>query len=271
MMFLVLGGTGTVGSRVAAQLRSAGHDVRIAARHADCRFDWSDPTTWPAALRGVHSMYVLLPEQTALPAPFLPAARQAGVRRVVLHSDRGVEVMRVANLQDAERQVRDSGLEWTIVRPDWFNQNFGTFFRQAVLDGRLCVPVTTRQGFVDADDIAAVGVAALTSSGHAGRVLELTGPRALSFPEALAHIADASGRTVEFDPAPAAFRESMRAGGLPDELVEAMLANYAALTARGDTAPTGAVEAVLGRPGKDFADYARETAAEGVWVTSAGG
>ncbi len=263
---LVLGGTGTVGGRVTAQLRAAGHDARAAARHADSRFDWSDPDTWKHALHGVRTMYLLLPDHTPLPPSFLDEARQAGARKVVLHSDRAVDVMRVAELQDAERQVRAAGLDWTIVRPDWFNQDFETFFRQPVLDGRVCVPVgTVRQGFVDADDIAAVAVAALTGPGHEGKILPLTGPRALSFPEALAHISEATGRTIEFDGTAEAFRESMRAAELPAELIDTMVENYAAVAARGDTEPTGVVEEVLGRPGKDFSAYAQEAAAAGTW------
>ncbi|MEU4547349.1 SDR family oxidoreductase [Nonomuraea dietziae] len=263
---LVLGGTGTVGSRVADRLRGAGHSVRVAARHAECRFDWSIPDTWSAALDGVHTMYVLLPDQTGMPESFMREAYRTGVRRVVLHSDRGVDVMNVTHLQEAERQVRESGCAWTIVRPDWFNQNFETFFRQAVLDGRLCVPVgSTRQGFVDADDIAAVTAQALIREDHLGQVLPLTGPRALSFPEALDHIQRATGLTVHFDGTPGAYRESLRAEGTPDEVIDTLIENFSAAAAQGDAEPTGVVEKILERPGKDFGTYAGEAAARGVW------
>ena len=264
---LVLGGTGTVGSRVAARLRDAGQEIRVAARHAPQRFDWADPGTWVAALDGVTIMFVLLPDQAGLPAAFLPAAQGAGVRRVVLHSDRGLEVMGLTALQETERWVRESDLDWTIVRPDWFHQDFETFFRQPVLDGRLCVPVgVTRQGFIDADDIAAVEVAALTGDGLSGQVLELTGPRALSFGEAVAEISRAAGRQVRFDGTEDGFRAASAADGLPGEVVEMLAGNYARLAARGDTEPTGVVEKILGRPGRDFADYASAAAARGVWT-----
>lgn len=263
---LVLGGTGTVGSRVAAALRGAGHSVRVATRHAGHRFDWSVPDTWRPALTGVHTMYVLLPDQTGLPETFMREAFHLGVRRVVLHSDRGVDVMDVTHLQEAERQVRDSGCEWTIVRPDWFNQNFETYFRGSVLDGRLCVPVgATRQGFVDADDIAAVAARALLRDDHLGRVLPLTGPRALSFPQALHHIGQATGLRIDFDGTPGAYREHLHAEGAPDEVIDALIAKFTAVADQGDTEPTGVVEEVLHRPAKDFRAYAREAAARGVW------
>lgn len=124
----------------------------------------TDPATWDAPLAGTRRIYLLLPEDTALPGGFLERAGDAGAQRVVLHSNRGADLMGVPRLQDAEAQVRRSGSGWTIVRPDWFAQNFETFFRDSVLAGRLCVPVgSARQGFVDADDIAAVAARALTT------------------------------------------------------------------------------------------------------------
>ncbi|GAA4965371.1 NAD(P)H-binding protein [Actinoplanes utahensis] len=263
---LVLGGTGTVGSRVASLLRDSGLDIRVAARHAEQRFDWDDPGSWAGALSGVRRMFLLLPDQTGLPDGFLAAARQAGVRRVVLHSDRGLEVMGYAHLQSAEQEVRDSGLDWTIVRPDWFHQDFETFFRPAVLAGRLNLPVpTARQGFIDAGDIAAVEVAALTDDSLIGELIEITGPRAISFAEAVGEISRATGREIAFDGTPEAYRAGMRSDGLPDEVVDMLVAGFTALESRGDTVPTGVVEKILGRPGLDFSAYATAAAARGVW------
>ncbi|HWS33886.1 MAG TPA: NAD(P)H-binding protein, partial [Actinoplanes sp.] len=220
---------------------------------------------------GVPEMFVLLPERTALPEAFLPAARDAGVRRVVLHSDRGLDVMGNDQLRTAEDAVRGSGLDWTIVRPDWFHQDFETFFAPPVIDGRLCLPVgAARQGFIDAGDIAAVEVAAFTGDSLLGQVLEVTGPRALSFGEALAEISRVTGREIVFDSDPGTFRAVLRADGVPDEVIETLLAGYAALRALGDTEPTGVVERILGRPGRDFADYAADAAARGVWDGTGG-
>jgi uncharacterized protein YbjT (DUF2867 family) len=265
-LILVTGGTGTVGRRVVAQLRDQGVAVRPASRHTEPPLDWSDPASWEAALQGVARMYLLLPDYTELPEGFLERAVAAGVRRVVLHSDRSVDVMNVTHLQKAERQVRQLPLEWTIVRADWFNQDFETFLREPVIRGRLCVPVgEIKQGFVDADDIAAVGVRALVYDDYVGQVLELTGPRALSFPEALQLIGAATGRSIQFDGTPEAYRAEMRGAGLPEQVIEGLIENFQRLAARGDARPTGVVEEVLGRPARDFADYAAEAAARGIW------
>lgn len=111
---LVLGATGR---RVVAQLRAAKVPVRPAGRRTDPPFDWADPSTWDAVLDGVERLYLLLPDDTDLPGGFPDRVVAAGVRRVVLHSDRAVDLMEVTRLQDAELAVRSSGLEWTIVRP----------------------------------------------------------------------------------------------------------------------------------------------------------
>jgi uncharacterized protein YbjT (DUF2867 family) len=265
-LILVTGGTGTIGRRVVAQLRNQGVAVRPASRHTDPPFDWSDPGSWKAALDGAERLYLLLADYTELPEAFLPRAAAAGVRRVVLHSDRSVDVMNVTHLQHAERQVRESPLEWTIVRADWFNQDFETFFREPVMKGRLCVPVgAAKQGFVDADDIAAVGVRALVSDDYLGQVLELTGPRALSFPEALELIGAATGHPIHFDGTPEAYRAEMGQAGLPEQVIEGLIENFQRLAARGDTRPTGVVEDFVGRPARDFADYVAEAAARGAW------
>lgn len=263
---LVLGGTGTVGRRVVARLRDDGVPVRAAARRTDPPFDWTEPASWEAVLEDVERLYLLLPDDVDLPDGFLDRAAATGVRRVVLHSDRAVDLMDVTRLQDAERAVRTRGLEWTVIRPDWFAQNFETFFRDSVLGGYLCVPVgDARQGFVDAEDIAAVAARALTADDHLGEVLELTGPRALSFAEAAEVVGTAAGRTVRFDGTAAAYRAAMGAAGLPAEVVEELITRFGAVAAAGDTTPTGTVERVLGRPARTLTEYAAEAAARGVW------
>lgn len=261
---LILGGTGTVGSRVVRQLREQGVPVRAASRHTDPRLDWEDPRTWAAVLEGVRRAYLLLPDDVSLPEAFLERAVAAGVERVVLHSDRGVDVMGATRLQEAEAAVQQLP-EWTIVRADWFDQNFETFFRDAVEAGRLTLPVKSRQTFVDADDIAAVGVRALLDDDQLGQVLEVSGPEALTFGEATAIIGETIGRRVEFDSDPTAYREQMTGFGLPAEVVDGLLAGFAALDARGDAVPTGVMESVTGRPARSLRSYAVQAAQRGAW------
>jgi uncharacterized protein YbjT (DUF2867 family) len=264
---LVLGATGTTGRRLTKELRAAGAEVRAASRQGKVRFDWTDPQTWEPALAGVAGMYLMAPHEQPVDPRFVRLAVDRGVRRIVLLSSRGIEVMGDERLMAAERTVRESGAEWTIVRPDWFNQNFDEgFFQPVVLAGELALPVGDhRTAFVDADDIAAVAATALTGDGHAGRSYEVMGPRALSFPEALKIIGRAAGRSIRYHGTGDAYREAQAAFGFPADQTEQEIGAFAALRESGDAEPNGLVRELTGREPKDFEAYAMDAAARGAW------
>ncbi|MEU5770325.1 NAD(P)H-binding protein [Streptomyces asoensis] len=264
---LVLGARGTTGRRVAARLRDAHHPVRAASRGSAVPFDWHDDTTWEPALTGAERVYLMLPHELPLAPDFVHRALATGVRRLVLLSSRAIEEMGDERLMAAERLVRDSGADWTIVRADWFDQNFDEgIFRKAVLDGTLALPLgECRQTFVDADDIAAVAVAALTEDGHSGRTYEVTGPEALSFADALTLIGRAAGLSVDFHGDKDTYRATGLAEGRPAEDVEREISAFTALTALGDAHPTDTVHRLTGRPPKPFTTYVEEAATRGAW------
>ncbi|MFJ4876903.1 SDR family oxidoreductase [Streptomyces sp. NPDC088745] len=264
---LVLGARGTTGRRVAARLREAHHPVRAASRDSEVPFDWHDDTTWEPALTGVERVYLMLPHELPLAPEFVSRAVTAGVRRLVLLSSRAIEEMGDERLMAAERLVRDSGADWTVVRADWFNQNFDEgIFREAVRDGSLALPLgECRQTFVDADDIAAVAAVALTEDGHTGRTYEVTGPEALTFADALAAIGRAADLSVAFHGDPDSYRAAGRAEGRPDKDVEREIDAFAALAAQGDARPTDTVLRLTGHPPKRFATYAKEAATRDAW------
>ncbi|MFD7652471.1 NAD(P)H-binding protein [Actinosynnema sp. NPDC059797] len=256
---LVLGATGSTGRRVAAQLTELGHPVRRASRHGDVRFDWTDRETWAPALDGVERVYLMAPHELPVEPEFVHEAVDRGVRRLVLLSSRGIEEMRDERLLAAEALVAGSGADWTAVRPDWFDQNFDEgFFRPSVLAGELVLPLGDRaQGFVDADDIAAVAVRALTEDGHEGRTYELSGPEALSFPAALRTITEVTGREVVYRGTADDYRAVV-----PAEVAEAQIAAWGAL---GEPGLTDDVERVAGRPPKSFRRYVEEAWEGGAW------
>ena len=264
---LVLGATGTTGRRVADRLRASTAEVRAASRNGEVRFDWSDRSTWEPALAGVARMYLMAPHEMPVDPSFVSTAVDNGVRHIVLLSSRAIEAMGDERLMGAERTVRESGAEWTIVRPDWFDQNFDEgFFQPAVMAGELALPLgDQRMAFVDADDIAAVATAALTEDGHAGRSYEVTGPRVLSFDEALGIIGQVSGRSIRYSGTAEAYRAAQSAFAFPDDQTEQEIAAFAALKAEGDAQPTNVVREVAGREPKDFETYAAEAAARGAW------
>jgi uncharacterized protein YbjT (DUF2867 family) len=138
---------------------------------------------------------------------------------------------------------------------------------EPVLAGEVALPVgDVPEPFVDAEDIADVAAAALTEDGHAGRVYELTGPRLLTFGEAVAEIARASGRQVRFVPVPMADYVSAMAGnGVPGEVVSLLHYLFTEVLDGRNAHLTDGVQRVLGHEPRDFAQYAPEAAASGVW------
>jgi uncharacterized protein YbjT (DUF2867 family) len=264
---LVLGATGTTGRRLAKRLRDAGVEVQAASRNGDVPFDWTDPETWAPAVGGVDRMWLMAPHEQPVDPAFVRLAVERGVRRLVLLSSGGIEAMGDERLLAAERTVRESGVDWTILRPDWFDQNFDEgFFQPAVLAGELAIPLGDhRQAFVDADDIAAVAAAALTEDGHAGHSYEVKGPRALSFTDAVEIVSRVSGRPIRYRGTADDYRAAQSAMGLPSEQTEQEIAAFAALRATGDAEPNGLVRELTGREPKSFEAYATEAAASGAW------
>ncbi|MER6575744.1 NAD(P)H-binding protein [Nonomuraea sp. NPDC001023] len=265
MTILVLGGTGKTGRRVADRLTSLGLPVRIGSRSATPSFDWADRSTWAAALDGVESVYVSYYPDLALPGAYEDVreltrlAVDAGVRRLVLLSGRGEP-----GAEASERTVRESGLDWTIVRCGWFMQNFSEgFLLGQVLDGVLAIPVPdVPEPFVDADDIADVAVAALTEDGHAGRLYELTGPRLLTFADAAAELSKATGRTItSIEVTPQEYVAGAVAAGVPIAEAEGLTGLFTEVLDGRNAHVADGVREALGRPARDFADYARANAA----------
>ncbi len=270
---LVLGGTGKTGRRVAERLKARGVPTRVASRSGTPSFDWNDRSTWDVALEGVTAAYITYAPDLAIPGAteaihsFVEKAAKQGVQRLVLLSGRGEE-----EAQLCERIVQDAGVEWTIVRASWFNQNFSEGeFLGMVLDGAITLPAADiPEPFVDVDDIADVAVAALTEDGHSGEIYEVTGPRMLTFAEVAQEISRAAGREVQFVQIPKeAFANAIAESGAPEEI--AWLLNYlfdTVLDGRNAYVCDG-VQRALGREPTDFAEYARRIATSGLWKVAA--
>jgi uncharacterized protein YbjT (DUF2867 family) len=266
---LVVGGTGKTGRRVSERLQARGVPVRIGSRAAAIPFDWERPDTWGPAVAGVRRAYVTYYPDLAVPgalerlAAFTRVAVAAGVRRLVLLSGRGEE----AALQ-GEQAVRESGAEWTILRAAWFSQNFSEgFFADQVKTGTVALPAgDVREPFVDVDDIAEIAEQALVTDRHVGQVYELTGPRLMTFADAVAEIAKATGRAIAYAPVPLdEYQALLVQHEVPADFVWLVGYLFTEVLDGRNASLTDGVLRALGRPARDFADYAREAAAAGSW------
>ncbi len=266
---LVTGATGKTGSRVAACLADRGIEVRRGSRKETPAFDWNDESSWDAALTGVASAYVnYSPDTRSVSATetvsrFVDIARHQGVGRLVFLSGRGE-----TEAQECERIVLDSGIESTIVRSAWFNQNFSEGeFLDMVLGGALTLPAgSVGEPFVDLDDLADVAVAALTEEGHAGEIYEVTGPRLLTFEDVASELTQAVGRDIAYQEiSHDAFVAAIAGSGAPEEFVQAMDYLFSVVMDGRNSYISDGVIRALGRPPKDFTDFASEVATTELW------
>lgn len=265
---LVIGSTGKTGRRIVQRLRDQGALVQEGSRRAQPAFDWTVPATWPAALKGVKSIYISYHPDLAAPgAPeaiqeLTVRAAQAGVKRLVLLSGRGEH-----NAQRCEAIVRHAGLEYTLIRASWFAQNFSEgALLDPVMSGMVALPIDgLREPFIDADDIADVAVAALTEDRHVGKLYEVTGPRLMTFAEAVREIAQATSREIAFQPVSFAQFHAALAHEAGPEMAD-LLTDLCreVFDGRNESLADG-VQRALGRPPRDFSDFVRSAAAAGLW------
>lgn len=270
---LVLGGTGKTGRRVIDRVEARGMPTRVGSRGASPAFSWDDDATWEPALRGVDSVYISYYPDLAIPGAvesvrsLAELAVNSGVTRLVLLSGRGED-----EAKRADQAVQETEVEWTILRCAWFSQNFSeNYLLEPVIAGEVALPAAdVPEPLVDANDIADVAVAALTESGHAGRLYELTGPRLLTLAEAVGEIASATGREIRFVPVSLEQYEAVLAqADVPAEWISFLTYLFREVLDGRNAHLADGVQRALGRQPIDFGDYARAAAASAVWTPSA--
>ncbi|MET9762376.1 NmrA family transcriptional regulator [Streptomyces sp. NPDC006372] len=270
MTVVVTGASGRTGSRVARAAEAAGLTVRAASRTTG--FDWWDTSTWADTLRGADAAYLAHPMDVGAPgaAEVIGAlageAVGLGVRRLVLLSARGED-----QALPTEEALHASGAAWTVVRAAWFAQNFseGPLVAELRERGELVFPAgEVREPFLDVRDIADVVVAALTAGDrYVGRTLALSGPRLLTFGEAVAEIAAATGRPLGYRAVSTRdYGAALTGFGVPAAEVEALTGIFDTLLDGRNAHLCDGVRQVLGRAPRDFADFVREETVAGTWT-----
>lgn len=268
MTLVVTGATGRTGSRVARAAEAAGLTVRAASRAAG--FDWADRSTWADALRGADAAYLVHPADVGAPGTAEAVGELAGtavglgVRRLVLLSARGED-----QALPTEEALRASGADWTVVRAAWFAQNLseGPLVAEVRAGGLVFPAGEVAEPFVDVRDIAEVVVAAVTGGErYAGRTLSVTGPRLLTWGEAVAEIAAATGRPLTYRAVSARdYGEALLGFGVPPQEAGFLVELFETLLDGRNAHLEDGVRQVLGREPRDFAEFVAEEAAAGVW------
>jgi uncharacterized protein YbjT (DUF2867 family) len=168
-------------------------------------------------------------------------------------------------LRRAERHLEAAfageGRAWNVIRPNWFMQNFNTFWLQGIQQaGQIFLPVGQARGsFIDARDIAAVAAALLDAQGHANQAFDLTGAEALDHAQVAAILSRATGRTIGYtEITPDAMRQGLLGAGLPADYAEFLLFILGAFKAGHAERVTDAVQRITGRAPTPFETYAKD-------------
>lgn len=273
-MILITTPNGKVGSEVVRQLQARGEALRVGAHTPDkareafpgaevVHFDFEDEASVRAALQGVDRLYLASPGDMAA-APVnrvVDLAKEAGVQRVVRLSAMGVQYGD-SPLRQVEQHIEASGLDWTFLRPSWFMQNYSTMSADSVKAGVVAEPAgDAATSFVDARDIAAVAVAALTGEGHTGQAYTITGPEALTRDEVARQLSQVTGHEVTYQNiTPEQLKAGMTAAGASPAYVGLMDALYGFVRAGQTAQVTDDVQRVTGQPPRSFAQFAQDHA-----------
>jgi uncharacterized protein YbjT (DUF2867 family) len=277
---LVIGANGTVGSELVRLLDERGHAVVKATSKAvtdtarEVQVNLATGAGLAQAFAGVEQVFLLTPpgfaQQDALLIPTIDAAKAQGVRKLVLMTAMGANADEAAPLRKAEVHLLQSGLAYNIIRPNWFMQNFNTFWIQGILEhGKIFLPVGTAKGsFIDARDIAAVAAELLSGASRDNQEFDLTGSVALDH-DAVAKVLSAeTGKNITFQDIPAeAMRSGLLGAGVPAPYAEFLLLILGYFKAGYSERTTDAVQTILGRAPGTLAQYAKDYRA--AWMPSA--
>lgn len=267
---LVIGATGTTGSRVAARLSATGRRVKAASRRATpvdgaspVRFDWDDPASFEGALEGADRVYLIppigSPDPAAVMLPFLRQARTAGVHRAVLLSSSAIPAGGPA-VGQVHQALPGLFSQWAVLRPSWFMQNFTAdhaHARTIRADGTIRTATGEgRVGFVDADDIAAVAVHVLTEAQAPNTDLIITGPQALSYGDIAAVLTQVTGRTITHRRLTYEQMRDRLAADVPAEFAALLAGMDHAIAESAEDRTTDTVQRLTGRPPRSFRAFA---------------
>ena len=264
-MILVTGATGNVGGDVLRGLLELGMSARAAVTNPDraaatlpagsslARFDFSDSSTFTAALEGVNRVFLMRPPAMGDPKAFLPflqAIKSIGVEQVVFLSLLGAQSNPVVPHRKIELEIEKLEIPHVFLRPSFFLQNLSTTHLQDILErDDLYVPAGRgKTSFIDARDIAAVAVRVLSVPHIVNGGIDLTGAEALSYAEVAAIFSEVLGRKISYsDPLPPKFGLEMQRRGIKPEFVNVMILIYNTCRLGFAARVTGEVKRILGR------------------------
>lgn len=270
---LVFAANGNVGQPLVQALLSKGEQVKAASRSGKAAggaqgvaLDMDDPSTFATAFAGVDRLFLLAPTGSLdITGRLLPVIEAAAGRKVkvVLMTALGVDADDAIPYRQVELALERSGTPFVIVRPNWFADNFHTFWKAGIDHGVIAVPAADgKTSFIDARDIAESAAAALTTDRFNGRAFNLTGPEALSYGEAAAVLSQVTGKAIAYTPvSDDAFVGILTGAGVPEPYARFLATLFHPVREGWTARITGDVETLTGHAPRTLETYARNNAA----------
>ena len=267
---LVIGAHGQIGSTLAGLLATQGQTVRRGTSRAptqpnEVQLNLATGEGVAQAMAGVDQVFLMVPpgfaNQHELAIPAIDAAQAAGVRKVLFLSAMGANADDHIPLRQAELHLERSGLAWNVIRPNWFMQNFHTFWLHGIQSQRqIFLPVGNAQGsFIDTRDIAAVAARLLTSDDFVNAAYDLTGSESFDHAQVAAVLSEAAGRPIGYTDIPEdAMRQGLLGAGLSADYTEFLLVILGAFKAGYAARITDEVRRITGREPITLKQYASE-------------
>ena len=272
---LVIGSKGNVGRALVEELAGAGERVRAATRNPSqsdgapgvepIRFDYSDPSTFEPALEGCDRVFLIGPPDPAphrVMTPFVEAAVRDR-RKLVLMTALGSDLDESGSLRQVELALERSGSPFVILRPNWFMDNFHTFWFAPIAEaGVIPLPAAdAKTSLIAAGDIGAAAAATLRTDRYDGRAFTLTGPEALTYAEAAAVLSKAAGREIRYVPVDdETFIQSLVEAGVPGDLARYLADLFVLVREGGAAVISQDVELLTGRAPTTLTQYAQKHA-----------
>lgn len=267
---LVLGASGNVGRPLVKELLARGKQVKAASRSGKnigtaqgVVFDYNDPSTFDSAFEGVESAYVMLAggyvESKALLIPVIEAAAVRNVK-VVFQSVLGVDADDSIPYRQVEIALENSGVPYVILRPNWFSDNFHTYWKAVIGHGVIAVPAAEgKSSFIDVRDIASSAAVALTTDKFDNQAFNLTGPEALSYAESAEKISVALAKPVQYQAMEdREFIDMLVGAGVAADYAEFLTSIFYPVRQGWTAEVSDAVQVLTGKPARSLDNYIQD-------------
>ncbi|BDS09613.1 SDR family oxidoreductase [Aureispira anguillae] len=275
MKILIIGATGNAGTQVIKALQAKGVRPTAAVRNIEkakahlgeqvdyVYFDYLDASTYAQALEAVDRMFFIAPPPKKDPAivrELMQAAEKAGVKFTVFQSGRTSGTYKGKPLYQIERDLENGKMNYCIVRPAWYMQNFHTWTGTTLEDNEICLPTGDgKVAMIDLKDLGAAIAEILVGEGHDRKAYNLTGSEALNHEQVASIFSDAKGECVHYsNPTPDLYVKRMVEKGWTEDAAKYCIWLFDRVKEGSEEEVSNDFQQIVGREPRSFQVFAQD-------------